>query len=71
MSIQNRSIPAKDKLLEFQKFQVHMRIMDMKQIASMLTSTTQMMTALLSAVAAVSLLVGAIGIMNMSSLING
>ncbi|HUN55707.1 MAG TPA: ABC transporter permease [Smithella sp.] len=39
-------------------------VMDMKEIASMLTSTTQMMTALLSAVAAVSLLVGGIGIMN-------
>jgi putative ABC transport system permease protein len=38
--------------------------MDMKEIASMLTGTTQMMTALLSAVAAVSLLVGGIGIMN-------
>jgi putative ABC transport system permease protein len=39
-------------------------VMDMKEIASMLTGTTQMMTALLSAVAAVSLLVGGIGIMN-------
>ena len=39
-------------------------VMDMKEIASMLTGTTQTMTALLSAVAAVSLLVGGIGIMN-------
>ncbi|HEY5975852.1 MAG TPA: ABC transporter permease [Geobacteraceae bacterium] len=38
--------------------------MDMKEIAKMLTSTTQLLTALLSAVAAVSLLVGGIGIMN-------
>lgn len=39
-------------------------VMDMKEITSMFTSTTRMMTALLSAVAAVSLLVGGIGIMN-------
>ena len=39
-------------------------VMDMKEIVRMLTGTTQMMTALLSAVAAVSLLVGGIGIMN-------
>ena len=39
-------------------------VMDMKEIASMLTSTTQLLTMLLSAVAAVSLLVGGIGIMN-------
>ncbi|HOP47664.1 MAG TPA: ABC transporter permease [Desulfobacteraceae bacterium] len=39
-------------------------VMDMKEIAKMLTGTTQMLTALLSAVAAVSLLVGGIGIMN-------
>ncbi len=39
-------------------------VMDMKEIAQMLTGTTQMLTALLSAVAAVSLLVGGIGIMN-------
>jgi putative ABC transport system permease protein len=39
-------------------------VMDMKEIASMLTGTTKMLTALLSAVAAVSLLVGGIGIMN-------
>jgi putative ABC transport system permease protein len=39
-------------------------VMDMKEIAAMLTSTTQMLTALLSSVAAVSLLVGGIGIMN-------
>jgi putative ABC transport system permease protein len=39
-------------------------VMDMKEIIKMLTGTTQMMTALLSAVAAVSLLVGGIGIMN-------
>ncbi len=39
-------------------------VMDMKEIASMLTGTTRMMTSLLSAVAAVSLLVGGIGVMN-------
>jgi putative ABC transport system permease protein len=39
-------------------------VMDMKEIATMLTGTTQVLTALLSAVAAVSLLVGGIGIMN-------
>ncbi|MCE5281484.1 MAG: ABC transporter permease, partial [Deltaproteobacteria bacterium] len=38
-------------------------VMDMKDIANMLTGTTRMLTALLSAVAAVSLLVGGIGIM--------
>ena len=39
-------------------------VMDMKEIAAMLTGTTTLLTALLSAVAAVSLLVGGIGIMN-------
>ncbi len=39
-------------------------VMDMKEIVKMLTGTTQLLTALLSAVAAVSLLVGGIGIMN-------
>jgi putative ABC transport system permease protein len=39
-------------------------IRDMKEIAKMLTGTTQVLTALLGAVAAVSLLVGGIGIMN-------
>lgn len=39
-------------------------VMDMKEIATMLSGTTQMMTMLLGAVAAVSLLVGGIGIMN-------
>lgn len=39
-------------------------VMDMKEITAMLTSTTKIMTALLSAVGAVSLLVGGIGIMN-------
>lgn len=39
-------------------------VMDLKEIATMLTSTTGLLTALLSAVAAVSLLVGGIGIMN-------
>lgn len=39
-------------------------VMDMKQIASMLTGITNVLTGLLSAVAAVSLLVGGIGIMN-------
>ena len=39
-------------------------VMDTKEIAKTLTSTTQLLTVLLSAVAAVSLLVGGIGIMN-------
>lgn len=39
-------------------------VMDMEEIASMLTSTTKILTSLLGAVAAVSLLVGGIGIMN-------
>ncbi len=39
-------------------------VRDMSQVVSMLTSTTTLMTGLLSAVAAVSLLVGGIGIMN-------
>ncbi len=39
-------------------------VMDMKEIAVMLSSTTQTMTGMLSAVGAVSLLVGGIGIMN-------
>jgi len=39
-------------------------VMDMKEIAKMLTGTTRLLTTLLSAVAAVSLLVGGIGIMN-------
>jgi putative ABC transport system permease protein len=42
-------------------------VMDMKEIAKMLTGTTQLLTALLSAVAAVSLLVGGIGIMNINA----
>lgn len=39
-------------------------VMDMKEITNMLTSTTKILTSLLGAVAAVSLLVGGIGIMN-------
>jgi putative ABC transport system permease protein len=39
-------------------------VMDSKEISSMLTGITKLLTALLSAVAAVSLLVGGIGIMN-------
>jgi putative ABC transport system permease protein len=39
-------------------------VMDMKEIVSTLTGTTRVLTALLGAVAAVSLLVGGIGIMN-------
>jgi putative ABC transport system permease protein len=39
-------------------------IIDTKQIAEMLTGTTQILTSLLGAVAGVSLLVGGIGIMN-------
>jgi putative ABC transport system permease protein len=40
------------------------RVMDTRQIAETLTSTTKVLTMLLAAVAAVSLLVGGIGIMN-------
>jgi putative ABC transport system permease protein len=39
-------------------------VRDMREIASMLAGTTQVLTALLGAVASVSLLVGGIGIMN-------
>jgi len=39
-------------------------VLDMKEIANMLSSTTKVLTGLLGAVAAVSLLVGGIGIMN-------
>ncbi|MCK9230149.1 MAG: ABC transporter permease [Syntrophales bacterium] len=39
-------------------------VMDMKEIATMLSGTTKVLTGLLGAVAAVSLLVGGIGIMN-------
>jgi putative ABC transport system permease protein len=39
-------------------------VRDMREIASMLTGTTRVLTALLGAVASVSLLVGGIGIMN-------
>ncbi len=39
-------------------------VFDLKEIAKMLSGTTQVLTALLSAVAGVSLLVGGIGIMN-------
>ncbi|MBN2232722.1 MAG: ABC transporter permease [Deltaproteobacteria bacterium] len=40
------------------------QVMDMKEITKMLTGTTRILTTLLGAVAAVSLLVGGIGIMN-------
>jgi len=40
------------------------QVLDMKEITRMLTGTTRVLTALLGAVAAVSLLVGGIGIMN-------
>ena len=40
------------------------RVMDMRQLAETLTGTTRILTMLLGAVAAVSLLVGGIGIMN-------
>jgi putative ABC transport system permease protein len=40
------------------------RVLDTRQIAETLTATTRIMTSLLGAVAAVSLLVGGIGIMN-------
>ena len=47
-----------------QSAQDDFNVRDMKEIANMLTGTTKVLTALLSAVAAVSLLVGGIGIMN-------
>ncbi len=40
------------------------QVIDLKEIAAMLSGTTRLLTALLGAVAAVSLLVGGIGIMN-------
>ena len=63
---------AKEKIIELMRQRRHVsdledddfQVMDMKEIASMLTGTTQTLTALLSAVAAVSLLVGGVGIMN-------
>lgn len=39
-------------------------VTDMKEISKMLTGTTELLTTLLAAVAAVSLLIGRIGIMN-------
>ena len=39
-------------------------VMDMKEVASTMTSTTKVLTGLLGAVAAVSLIVGGVGIMN-------
>ena len=39
-------------------------VLDTKEIATAMSNTTQLMTTLLGAVAAVSLLVGGIGIMN-------
>ena len=44
--------------------QDNFNVSDMKELTSMLTGTTKILTTLLSAVAAVSLLVGGIGIMN-------
>ncbi len=55
MRERRRIAPGKDD--DFQ-------IRDMKEIAQMLTGTTRILTSLLGAVAAVSLLVGGIGIMN-------
>jgi putative ABC transport system permease protein len=63
---------AKEKIVELMRRRRHVsdledddfQVMDMKEIASMLTGTTRTLTALLSAVAAVSLLVGGVGIMN-------
>lgn len=63
---------AKDDLERLLRERRHIRtgepdnfsVRDMKEIANMLTGTTQVLTALLTAVAAVSLLVGGIGIMN-------
>ena len=46
------------------KAEDNFHVMDMKEIAAMLSGTTRILTALLAAVAAVSLLVGGIGIMN-------
>jgi len=53
---ERRKIASKD--------QDNFNVSDMKELTSMLTGTTKILTTLLSAVAAVSLLVGGIGIMN-------
>ncbi len=64
--------PAQDAITEILRETRHMgksavedfSVRDMTQIAAMMSSTTTIMTGLLGAVAAVSLLVGGIGIMN-------
>ena len=63
---------AQQEITEFMRERRHLsdteddnfNVMDMKEIANMLSGTTRLLTALLGAVAAVSLLVGGIGIMN-------
>jgi putative ABC transport system permease protein len=63
---------ARDQIVEIMRVRRHIgereadnfRVLDTRQIAETLTGTTRILTALLGAVAAVSLLVGGIGIMN-------
>lgn len=63
---------AKEEIIRLMRTRRHLSeseddnfdVMDMKEISKMLSSTTQVLTSLLGAVAAVSLLVGGIGIMN-------
>ena len=63
---------ARDQILEIMRQRRHIsereddnfRVLDTRQIAEAMTGTTRIMTSLLGAVAAVSLLVGGIGIMN-------
>jgi putative ABC transport system permease protein len=63
---------AKEQVTEIMRLRRHIgereddnfRVLDTRQIAETLTGTTRILTALLGAVAAVSLLVGGIGIMN-------
>jgi putative ABC transport system permease protein len=63
---------AKDQVTDIMRVRRHIgeredanfRVLDTRQLAETLTGTTRILTALLGAVAAVSLLVGGIGIMN-------
>ena len=63
---------AKEEIIRLMRTRRHLSqseednfdVMDLKEISKMLSGTTQVLTSLLGAVAAVSLLVGGIGIMN-------
>ncbi len=54
----------KERRMISQGDQADFMVMDMREISGLLTTTTKILTALLGAVASVSLLVGGIGIMN-------